>query len=143
MKKIIDIVLKVLLSLILIMPILGALQIFPEPTRDLYNTDEAFAFIQLLTVSATYISFMMSIVHVLALFALWTRREALAALLISPITANVIGFHLFLDGGLLTGGAVMGNAMLALNLYFFWKYREQYRGLWERREVTENPPQAS
>lgn len=140
MNRFIDSVLKVVLSLILIMPMLGALHVFPGPTRDLYNTDEAFAFIQLLTESAVYISYMMAVVHGVALLALWSRREALAALLITPITANVVGFHLFLDGGLLTGGAVLGNVMLMLNMYFLWQYREQYRSLWVKREVIGNTP---
>ena len=37
--KIVNVVLKVLLSLILVLPILGLTGIFPPPTRDLYNTD--------------------------------------------------------------------------------------------------------
>jgi hypothetical protein len=129
MKKVLHIIGKVLLSLILFMPILGSLGIFPPPTRDLYNTDLAFAFIEMLT-QASYISYMMSIVFVIALIALWTKREALAAIIITPITANVIGFHLFLDGGLLTGGAVLGNLMLALNIYLLYRNRKAYESLW-------------
>ena len=120
MKKNIHIGLKVLLSLILLMPVLGTLGIFPEPTADLYNTAEAFDFIVTLN-SAWYIMYMMAAVHIIALIALWTRREALAALLILPITLNIMGFHAFLDGGLLTGGAVMGNVLFLLNAYFLSK----------------------
>ncbi len=130
----VPIILKILLSLILIMPILGTLGVFPPPTPDLYNTPEAFNFIQSL-MGSMYIDYMMSIVHIVALIALWTKREALGALLITPITANVVGFHLFLDGGLLTGGALLGNIMLLLNIYFLWKYRDAYRGILERRTV--------
>lgn len=131
MKNIFHIVAKIIFSLILVMPILGVLAIFPEPTRDLYNTDRAFAFIQILT-DAGFISFMMAVVHMIALFALWTRREAVAALLVLPITLNIVGFHLVLDGGLLTGGAVMANVMLALNLYLLWKHRHIYAALWQQ-----------
>ncbi len=74
----------------------------------------------------------MAIVCVLALVLLWTKREALAAILILPITVNVVGFHLFLDGGLFTMGALLGNIMAAINLYFIWKYRAAYRSLLER-----------
>jgi hypothetical protein len=101
------------------MPILGATGIFPPATRDLYNTDEAFAFIEMLT-TASYILYMMVVVHILAIIALWTRREVVGALLALPITLNVVGFHLWLDGGLLTGGALMGNVMLVLNLYLLY-----------------------
>jgi hypothetical protein len=128
MKRIIDIVLKVILSLILVLPILGLTGVGPPATRDLYNTDQAFQFIETLN-EVRYISFIMGVVHVLALVFLWSRRTALAALLILPITVNVVGFHLVLDGGLLTGGAVLGNIMLLLNAYFLWQHRRQYAPL--------------
>ena len=126
--KIIDVVLKVVLSLILVLPILGTLGIFPPPTQDLYNTPQAFQFIETL-METRYINIMMSVVHVIALFCLWTRRTALAALLVLPITLNVVGFHLVLDGGLLTGGAVLGNIMLLINAYFLWTRRREYAQL--------------
>lgn len=128
MKRILHIVGKVVLSLILLLPVLGATGILGEATRDLYNTDIAFSFIQML-VEIKYINYLMAIVHVIALVALWTRREALAALLILPISLNVVGFHLFLDGGLFTSGAVMGNIMLLLNAYLLWKNRAAYEAL--------------
>ena len=126
--KIVNVVLRVILSLILVLPILGLTGVGPPATRDLYNTDEAFQFIETLN-DVQYISIVMAVVHVLALVCLWTRRTALAALLILPITVNVVGFHLVLDGGLLTGGAVLGNVMLLLNAYFLWQNRQQYAPL--------------
>jgi hypothetical protein len=126
--KIVNVALKAILSLILVLPILGLTGLFPPPTRDLYNTDEAFQFIVTLN-EVRYISVIMGVVHVLALVFLWARRTALAALLILPITVNVVGFHLVLDGGLLTGGAVLGNIMLLLNAYFLWQQRRQYAPL--------------
>jgi putative oxidoreductase len=128
MRKVVDIALKVVLSVILVLPILGTLGVFPPPTRDLYNTPEAFQFIETMT-EGRYISIIMSVVHVVALFCLWTRRTALAVLLILPITVNVVAFHLVLDGGLLTGGAVLGDIMLLINAYFLWQHRAEYRPL--------------
>ena len=128
MKKWIDIVLKVVLSLILITPILGLTGVFPAPTRDLYNTDEAYAFIQMMT-EGRYISVIMAVVHVAALFCLWTRRTGLAALLVLPITVNVVAFHAVLDGGLLTPGAVLADIMLLINAYFLWDHRREYAPL--------------
>ena len=128
MKKPINIVLKVVLSLILVLPILGLTGVFPPPTQDLYNTPEAFQFIVTLQ-EGRYINIIMAVVHVIALVCLWTRRTALAALLILPITVNVVGFHAFLDGGLLTGGAVPGNIMLLINAYFLWQHRREYAPL--------------
>jgi hypothetical protein len=129
--KIVDIVLKVVLSLILVLPILGTLGIFPPPTPNLYNTPEAFQFISTLT-EIRYINIIMSVVHVIALFFLWTRRTALAALLVLPITVNVVAFHLVLDGGLLTAGAVLGNVMLLINLYFLWTRQRELAPLWAK-----------
>lgn len=129
MRKAVDIVLKVVLSLILVLPILGTLGVGPPPTQDLYNTPQAFAFIETIT-AGRYISIIMSLVHVVALVCLWTRRTGVAALLILPITVNVVGFHAFLDGGLLTAGAVLGNIMLLINVYFLWQHRREYAPLW-------------
>ncbi|MDB5238062.1 MAG: hypothetical protein JWM46_332 [Candidatus Kaiserbacteria bacterium] len=125
MKKYLHIAAKIIFSLILLLPILGATGVFPDATRNLYNTDRAFAFIQMLT-DTGYITYMMAVVHILALIALWTRREALAALLELPIMLNVVAFHLVLDGGLLTAGASLADLMLLLNLYFLWVNREKY-----------------
>ena len=128
MRKIIDLVLKIVLSLILVLPILGVTGVFPPPTQDLYNTPQAFQFIETLN-EIRYISIIMAVVHVAALICLWTRRTALAALLILPITVNVVAFHLVLDGGLLTGGAMLANVMLLINAYFLWQSRRIYAPL--------------
>lgn len=132
--KILNIILKVILCLILTSPILGVTGIFPPPTPDLYNTAEAFAFIQMLS-DTGYIVYIQSIVFALAIILIIMKRTALAALLILPITVNIISFHLFLDGGLLTGGAILANILALLNLYFLWQNREQYRDLWEKSAV--------
>lgn len=131
MKKIIHIIIKIVFSLLLISPILGTLGMFPAPTPEMYSNPQAFQFIQAL-MSSQYIMIMMAIVHILALIALWTRREALAAALELPIVLNIIGFHAFLDGGLLTAGAIMGNVLLIIVLYVMWKNRSQYNQLLEK-----------
>ena len=128
MPKILAFIAKILLSLICITPILGALHLFPEPTADLYNTPEAFAFIQAL-MSSGYLNPIMAIVFGLAFLCLWTKREAIAALLLLPLTVNIVAFHWFLDGGPFTAGAIMGNLLLVLNLFFLWQHRGVYRPL--------------
>lgn len=128
MKKYIHIVLKLILSLIILLPVLGITGILGEATRDLYNTDQAFAFIQTLT-EIQYISYIIAVVHLIALVCLWTRREALAALLILPITVNIVAFHAVLDGGLFNGGAVPANIMLLINGYLLWTHKKRYQPL--------------
>lgn len=125
MKKVVDIVLKVLLSLLIIMPIIGAFGVMPAPTADLYNSPDAFAFISIL-MSSKYIMYINAIVFATAFVLMWTKRMALAAILILPITVNIVAFHLFLDGGLFTPGAIMGDLLGIINLYFIWDQREHY-----------------
>ena len=129
MKKYINILLKVVFSLILFMPILGALHIFPAPTAEMYTNPKAFAFIQIMMDAASYINYIMAIVFALAIILIWTKRMALAAILVLPITVNIVAFHLFLDGGLLTSGAIPAVVLGALNVYFIWQQRENYSQL--------------
>lgn len=124
---------KILLTLLLVSPILGVLGIFPAPTRDLYQTDQAFQFVDLL-MKSRYVMYMDAVVFLLAIICLWTRRTALAALLLLPITLNIVGFHAFLDGGPFTAGAIMGNVLFLLNLAFLWKERAQYKALFEKKD---------
>ena len=133
MKKYLTVFLKVVLSLLLIMPILGALHIFPAPTADMYTNPQAFAFVQLMMGSASYINYIMAIVFFVALVLVWTKRMALAALLISPIVVNIVAFHAFLDGGLLNKGSIPAVVFAVLNGYFLWEERASYAQLWAKK----------
>lgn len=120
---------RVVLGLLLISPILGVFGIFPEPTADMYHNQEAFLFIQSLMNNAGYISIIMALVFAVALYFIIKNYMAAAALLIAPIVVNIVAFHAFLDGGLFTGGAVMGNVLLLLTAYFLWEQRDVYKKL--------------
>lgn len=126
--KILTAVLKVVLCLILLTPILGSLGILPAPTADMY-TPKGWAFIEMLF-EAKYIVYTEALVFLVAILLIATKRMALAALLILPITVNIISFHAFLDGGLLTSGAILAEALTLLNLYFLWQNKERYKSLW-------------
>ncbi len=76
----------------------------------------------------------MAICFFVAIILLWTKRTAAAALLILPFTVNIVAFHLVLDGGLFNAGAIMGNVLLLLNVYFLWQYRTTYKQLLEQAE---------
>ncbi len=130
--KTINTIIKVILSILLIMPIFGILGFFPEPTAEMYTNETAFQFIQILMASK-YIMYMEGIIFAVVLFSIWTRREALAGLLLLPLTFNIVGFHAFLDGGPLTGGAIMGNVLLLINVYLVWAYRNQILPLLQKR----------
>lgn len=135
MKKYLYIGLKIIFSLIILLPIASLIGLLLgydiEPKPEYYNTPEAFTFIQIL-MDSMYITVINAIVFAVGLILLWTKRTPLAAIIIFPITVNVVAFHAFLDGGLLTGGAFMGNIMLAINLYFFWVHRDAYRSILEQ-----------
>lgn len=130
--KTINTIIKVILSILLIMPIFGILGFFPEPTAEMYTNETAFQFIQILMASK-YIMYMEGIIFAVVLFSIWTRREALAGLLLLPLTFNIVGFHAFLDGGPFTGGAIMGNVLLLINVYLVWAYRNQILPLLQKR----------
>ncbi|MDP1625135.1 MAG: hypothetical protein Q8L64_05175 [bacterium] len=129
--KILNTTLKIVLVLIMISPILGVLGAFSPPTPDLYNTPEAFAFIDALMATG-YINWIIAIVFALAAISIISGRTALAAILILPITVCIVGFHYFLDGGLFTMGSLMADVLLVINLYFLWQCRGQYRILFAR-----------
>jgi hypothetical protein len=131
--KYISLIGKILLTLLLISPILGAIGVFPPPTPDMYNTAQSFQFIDLL-MKSQYVMIVMAVVFAVAIVCLWTKRTALAALLILPITVNIVGFHAFLDGGLHKPGAIMGNVLLVLNLAFLWQQRSHYQSLISQHE---------
>ncbi len=129
--KIFNIVLRVVLALLIVSPILGAFGVFPAPTADLYNTPEAFAFINMLFTNG-YIVYIMALVFAVSIVLIIMNRMALVALLLLPITVNIFAFHAFLDGGPFTAGALMGNVLLLINLYFLWQNRQKYAVLWSK-----------
>jgi len=124
--KILNIIGKVLFVLILAMPVIGLLGVFQAPTADLYNTEIAFNFINIL-MEVKYINYIMGIVSLVTIIFIITNRMAAASILILPITVNIFAFHAFLDGGLFTGGAIMGNLLILLNLYFLWLSKDKYK----------------
>jgi hypothetical protein len=133
MKKYFYVASKVVMTLILLMPILGITGMLGEPTPELYNTPEAYDFIMVLTDLGIYINYALVTTAALAIIAMWTGRTALAALLALPISVNVVGFHLFLDGGLFTMGAFLGNVLALINVYLIFEHRKAYQPLLDRR----------
>jgi hypothetical protein len=130
--KYLNVFFKVIFSLIILIPIVSLIGILfgadIEPKQEYYSTPEAFAFIQIL-MDSMYITVINSVIFAGGLVLMWTKRMALAMALILPISVNIVGFHAFLDGGLFTSGALLGNIMLALNLYFIWQERDKFTSL--------------
>ena len=127
--KILNIILKVLLVLLLVMPILGTLGVFPAPTAEMYTTPEGWALIEIL-MSTGYIMYLIASVFAVSIVLILLNRMALAAILIAPISVNILAFHLFLEGGIFNGASVMADVLFLLNAYFLWQNRDKYQQLW-------------
>lgn len=133
MNKYAHLTAKVLLSLLLFMPIIGTFGLMPAPTRDMYMSDTSFEFIKALMTSG-YIMPIMALCFAAAVVLLWTKREAAATLLILPFTVNIVAFHLVLDGGLFTPGAMMADVLLLLQVYFLYQSCDTYKKLFAAKQ---------
>ncbi len=113
------------------MPVFGTLGIFPPPTPEMYNNREAYDFIVALMNGGKYIMWLMTAVFLICFVLVLKNKMAIVALLLLPITLNIMGFHAFLDGGLLKSGAMMGNVFFLINIYYLWQNREKYKALYK------------
>lgn len=125
--KALRITLRVLLSLLCLIPILGTLGVFPAPTADLY-TPSGWAFMSALMASG-YIMPALGITFFAVFVLTVSNRMALAAILLAPITVNVISFHAFVDTGLFSPSSIMGVLLLIINAFFLWDNRAKYKAL--------------
>jgi hypothetical protein len=126
--KILTIVMRVLLGLLLLMPILGSLGVFPAPTADLYSPG-GWAFMSAM-MGTGYLMWLIALTCAAALVLTIMNRMALAAAILSPLVVNIVCFHLFLEGGLLTASASLADILLALTAYFLWMNRGAYVALY-------------
>lgn len=128
MKKL-NLLFRILLGLLLLMPVMGALGIFPEPTAEMYSTQAAWEFSSALTNSG----YMMPMIGLLALVCsvlFFANKTAIAAALLAPFTTNVIAFHVFLDATLLSSATIPAYILVLLNGYFLWQNLPKYKALW-------------
>ena len=123
--KILNIILRILLSLILLLPILGTIGVFPSPTAGMY-TPEGWAFIQAL-MNTGYMMPLIAILCAVCLVLVIMNRTAHAAALLAPFSLNVILFHVFLGGGVFRPDAILADALFLLNAYFLWEGRKEYQ----------------
>lgn len=126
--KILRIVLRVLICLLLLTPILGVTGVFPAPTAELY-TEPGWAFMSALMATPHMLPLIaLTCAVCLVLFAM--RRDALAAVILAPLSVNIICFHAFVDTGLLSASPILGEILFLLNAFFLWDNRKKYKALW-------------
>lgn len=126
--KILTIVLKILFGLVLLLPVLGALGVFPPPTPDLYSPP-GWAFMQALMATG-YMLPLIGVTCAVCLVLVIIGCTALAAVLITPLTVNVVLFHLLLDHSMFSPAALLAWVLLITNAYFLWIERKKYKALW-------------
>ncbi len=128
--KILSIVLRVLLVLLLLTPILGATGVFPAPTADLY-TPNGWTFMSALMGSG-YLIPLIAVLCAVCIVLVVMNRMALAAALLSPFALNVLCFHAFVDTGIISAPAILGDLLFAITAFFLWQNRAKYQVLWQK-----------
>lgn len=126
--KVLTIILRILLALVLLLPVLGTLGVFPPPTADLY-TPAGWAFIEAL-MNTGYMMPLVGITCALCLVLVIMGKTALAAVLLAPLSVNVVLFHVMLDGTFFSPSAIPAWVLLLLNVYFLGVNRARYREMW-------------
>jgi len=120
---------RVLFGLVLILPLLGALHIGPAPTADLY-TPAGWNFMSAL-MQTGYMIYVLGLISFICLVLVIMNRTALAAVLIAPITVNIVLFHAFLDPTPALA-LIPAAILLVTNVYFLWLNWGRYKALWTK-----------
>jgi putative oxidoreductase len=126
--KIVSIILRILFGLVLLLPVLGTLGVFPPPTAEMYSPP-GWAFMQAMTATG-YLPLLIALTCAVCLVLVIMNRTALAAVLVAPLTVNILLFHLVLDRSMFTPSALPAWVLLITNACFLWENRVKYRSLW-------------
>jgi hypothetical protein len=81
-------------------------------------------------IASGYMLPLLAILSAVCIVLLILKKDALAAVLLAPMSVNVICFHTFVDTGLISPSAILGIMLFVLNAFFLWVNREKYRILW-------------
>ncbi len=126
MNKKVVLVVRLIFGIILIA--LGVLAFSNLPIPDFYPAN-ALAFLQAIS-DTGYMNYFMGIIQIIVGLMFLTRRYvALGAILLAPITINILMFHLFLDLKTILPGLVLA----ALNVFIAYTEWDKYRDLFKSR----------
>ncbi len=126
--KILSIVLRILMVLVLLMPVLGTVGVFPPATADMF-TPAGWAYMSAL-METGYMMPVLGLLSFVCAILFLIGRTALGAIVVAPFTFNVMLFHWFLDDAPVSSAAIPAYVLLVLNLYFLWENRKKYKALW-------------
>lgn len=125
-------VIRILFGLLLLMPVAGGLGFLPQPTADMYSTPESWSFIEEL-MNTGYMMPLVALTCLAGSILSFTKRTALAGVVLAPFTVNVILFHVFLDAVPVSAAAIPAYMLLGFNVWLLWDSRESYRALWLKK----------
>lgn len=120
-------ILRILLGLFLVMPLLAMTGVIPQPTAEMYS-EPGWKFISAL-METGYMMPLVSIANIVCGVLLLANRTALAAIMLVPLTINIVLFHVFLDASPISAGAIPAYVLLFGNIIFLYQNRSKYRGL--------------
>lgn len=123
-----NLVLRIVLTLLLLMPVAGALGLFPSPTAEMYGTTESWNFISAL-MQTGYMMPLIGGIFALCAILLFTGHQALSALLLLPLTVNIMMFHWFTNASPISAESALGYILMVLNAYLLWYNRQKYQVL--------------
>ena len=107
---------------------IGAMAFMNLPIPDFYPP-KALNFLRALA-DTGYMNYFIGIIEILVGLMFATRRYvALGAIVLAPISVNIIVFHLFLD----LKSVLPGLVLLALNIFVAWSEWDKYKDLLKSR----------
>ena len=101
----------------------GFLHFFPQPTEP--PSEGALSFGMALMKSGYMFPLIKGTEVIVGALLLANRFVPLALVLIAPVVVNIFAFHAFLE----PSGIVIAGAIVALEIYLAWVYRNAYRPL--------------
>lgn len=131
MKRIVPIALRVLLGLLFLGANLAPLIFGMQPPPG--YPPEALAFNEALMKSGYFTYEVMAIELAAALLLVLDLWTPLVLVVLAPVTANILLFHLFLTPKALLSVGGLGILAFVLNVALLWIYRDHYRGMFTRR----------
>jgi len=126
-----NLVLRIILTLILLIPVGGTLGLFPAPTAEMYGTAESWNFMSAM-MQTGYMMPLIGLSFAICAILLFTGHQALSALMLVPLTVNIMAFHWFTNASPISAESALGYILLALNLYLLWYNRQKYQVLLKR-----------
>lgn len=123
-------VLRILLGIIFLLPALGGLGVFPQPTADMY-TSEGWAFIDAL-IRTGYMFPLIGVFSIIVALSAFANRTAFTAIMLLPFTVNIILFHVMLDAVPVSASSALAYIVAAINVFLLWYNWKKYLPLFTK-----------